>query len=56
MFLLVTLNTFSTSSVVESSNYDIYNFKLLLPKFNFWMGDWPLGSVPTQIWEFSNIP
>ena len=26
-----------------------YIFLLLLPKFNFWEGDWALGSVSTQI-------
>ena len=30
-------------------------FWLLLPKFNFWKGDWALGYVSTQIWDFSNI-
>ena len=30
-------------------------FGLLLPKFNFWKGDWALGYVSTQIWDFSNI-
>ena len=27
----------------------------LLPKFNFWKGDWTLGYVFTQIWDFSII-
>ena len=30
-------------------------FKLLLSKFNFWMGDWTQGYVSTQIWDFANI-
>ena len=30
-------------------------FRLLLPKFNFWKGDWTLGYVSTQIWDFPNI-
>ena len=30
-------------------------FWLLLPKFNFWKGDWVLGYVSTQIWDFPNI-
>ena len=30
-------------------------FCLLLPKFNFWNGDWALGYVSTQIWDFPNI-
>ena len=30
-------------------------FQLLLPKPNFFKGDWALGCVSTQIWEFSNI-
>ena len=30
-------------------------FWLLLPKFNFWKGDWALGYVSTQIWDFPNI-
>ena len=28
---------------------------LLLPKFNSWKGDWALGCVLTQIWDFSII-
>ena len=30
-------------------------FWLLLPKFNFWKGDWTLGYISTQIWDFPNI-
>ena len=30
-------------------------FWLLLPEFNFWKGDWALGYVSTQIWDFPNI-
>ena len=30
-------------------------FWLLLPKFNFWKGDWALGYVSTQIWNFPTI-
>ena len=32
-----------------------YVFWLLLPKFNFWKGDWALGYVSTQIKYFPNI-
>ena len=28
---------------------------MLLPKFNFWKGDWALGYVSIQILQFSNI-
>ena len=27
----------------------------LLPEFNFWKGDWVLGYVSTQNWDFPNI-
>ena len=30
-------------------------FWVLLPEFNFWGGDWALGYVCTQIWDFPNI-
>ena len=30
-------------------------FWLLLPKFNFWKGDWVLDYFSTQIWDFPNI-
>ena len=30
-------------------------FWLLLPKVNFWKGDWALGYVSTQIWDVPNI-
>ena len=30
-------------------------FWLLLPKFNLWKGDWALGYVSIQIWDFPNI-
>ena len=30
-------------------------FWLLLPGFNFWRGDWALGYVSSQIWDFPNM-
>ena len=31
------------------------NFQLLLPKPNFFKGDWALGNVSNEILDFSNI-
>ena len=31
-------------------------FLLLLPKFNFWQGDWTLGYVSIQISDFPSFP
>ena len=28
---------------------------LVLPTFNFWKGDWALGYVSTQLWDFTDI-
>ena len=33
----------------------LHVFSLQLPKFTFWKGDWSLGYVSTQIWDYSNI-
>ena len=33
----------------------LFAFWMLLPKFNFWEGDWALAYVSTQIWDFPNI-
>ena len=30
-------------------------FLTAIDKFNFWKGDWALGYVSTQIWDFPNI-
>ena len=39
----------------KALNLLLRNFWLLLPKFNFWKGDWELGSTSTQLLDFLHI-
>ena len=41
-----------SSKTRQEKRFDIYFcvFWLLLPKFNFWKGDWALGYVSNQIY------